>query len=279
MLTPMKIRPGVHVKVKPSTCKKLKLNPAAFFRVRSVLKALAPVQGMRNGVRGTMYPHQQVEIETSPEQHMFPQTGYLQCQLVGIEDVVLATPEEMTPPKRYPVDRVAVLLRLRRDFCLREGHYPTVDHKARAAAREEARRIAYWANFQEKLEPFNPVFDRLMPWPDRFVVAAHGPTPMTAVEHDEAEKRLLAREAAVEAKTLTFEALQVKGIPVSTSEWADLLKMKEEQVCRAMGITAAELASASQPNAQAAIRSIEDRDAAKRAEFRAKFGGFSPNRR
>ena len=272
MLTPMKIRPGVHVKVKPSTCEKLKLNPTAFFRVRSVLKALAPVQGMRNGVRGTMYPHQQVEIETSPGQHMFPQTGYLQCQLVGIEDVILATPEEMTPPKRHPV---AVLLRLRRDFCLREGHYPTVDHAARAAAREEAKQIAYWANFQEKLEPFNPVFDRLN---DRFVVAAHGPNPMTAEEHDEAEKRLLAREAAVEAKTLTFEALQTKGIPVAKFEWADLLKMKEEQVYRAMGITAAELASASQPNFQAAIRFIEDRDAAKRSDFRAKFGGFSPKR-
>lgn len=270
----MKIKNGSFVKVRPSACAKHGLDTGAFYRVLlSQDEPPAPVR-MKKGI---WYPPHPIVIEVV-------HGGHAESKSIHIEDCALVTPEEMVPSKRWPIDRVAVLQRLRRDFCLKEGRYPTVDQKVRHAAREEAKRLL----FADKLEPFNPVTqggwskDLADEWaylqdmklrafgiePDRFVVAAHGPTPMTAAQHDEVEKRMKA------ADDLHFEKLQLQGI---SSEWADALKAKELQICKAMGVTADMVLTLnpSPKDEQAPLVTIlKERDAEKRREFRLKFGDF-----
>ena len=259
----MKIKTGSFVKVRPSACAKHGLNTSAFYRVLlSQEKPPAPVR-MKKGI---WYPPHPVVIEVV-------HGGHAESKSIHIEDCAVVTPEEMAPPKRYPVDRVAILQRLRRDFCLKEGRYPTVDQEARQMAREEAKHLL----FAERLLPFNPITDYYETWEptqeeidtvmSAFVVAAHGPTPMTAAQHDEVEKRMKA------ADDLHFEKLQLQGI---SSEWADDLKAKELQVCKAMGLTADMILTLnpSPKDEPPTMMILKERDAEKRREFRLKFGDF-----
>ncbi len=137
----MKIKTGSYVKVKPSTCRVSGLKPETPYLVTRAKDPPGPM-GMRNGKPWT--PAHTVTIEDHLESYPDEQKKrWSNLKELHIEDCIDVTPKEMAPPKRTPVDRVAVLLRLRRDHCLKHGRYPTVDQAARQEAREQARALFY----------------------------------------------------------------------------------------------------------------------------------------